>query len=243
MYPTSRGVFAIIIFAFISMGIVIITPQKEPREETSKKTLHDSFFVSGTDKDTPYYESTGFLKIPIEDVGGDSEYTNTFMSPLLYTIPYLNNIETGSESGVTEIVVALKRYGNKIGEIIRTYTDESRDEVAILKQFVTEPNNQASKDALLALADEYILLSEKLRAVEAPVQIADVHLRYADAHRQIGKHLAMLTTSAFTIENISSYTDSVASFADAYLLIAQTLRAYGVSFGTSEPGDLFTLPF
>lgn len=240
MYLSVKGGVAVLIFTFIIIGIAMVTPSQEKRSKTDEKVLGDSFFVSGTRGDTPQYQSI----TPLET---RSEERETLESTSLFDFLNIHKktavVTRGNVEASSEVVAALKRYGNEVGEIIRTYSDESRDEADVLQLFVTEPGNAKAKEELLSLANEYVALSEKLHTINPPPLITEAHERFAGAHKNVGNGMEALMSGAFSVENFSSYNERVASFTDAYVSVAQTLRSYGVFFETSEPGSLFTLPF
>lgn len=239
MYLPIKGFFAILISIIFIAGITTIIPSQERFGKTEKETIGDSLFVYGTRGERPRYESITSPYTQEEGVMlNDISLPELLKTPSKASGFIPEKIEVSSE-----VVSALKDYGNETGEIVRTHFDGSRDEVAILRLYVTEPNNVQAEKELVALSDEYAKVSGELYIVHPPAPIAEAHKNYADAHRNIGENLKMLMSSEFSIEKVSSYNDSVASFVDAYLSVAQTLRAYGVVFGTSEPGNLFTLPF
>ncbi|MFC1731428.1 hypothetical protein ACFL6I_14005 [candidate division KSB1 bacterium] len=228
----------VVILSVILMSLLFFLPTSTEDTTEEYKEISSSFFVSGSNEKPHTYQSIS---------SGDTDNTSD-STEKVSLLEFLKGDTTDSIETITNPVSnlelnELKKYGNKVGELNNKYLPETLDEVAILNKFVTEPDNSNASNEVLSLSKRYIDLSNELLSLETPSSISLFHKDFVVVHEIVGNALKTLSENALTEENLLTYNKSPSKYIDAYLNIAQYLRASGVRFDTSEPGHLFTLPF
>lgn len=235
-----RGSIIFVITIILSALLFFLpTPQKNNKETIKdSKGISSSLFVSGSNEKPVSYQSIDF---------SDTNNTND-LTEKVTLLEFLNISPSIQEDIVTnpipkKEVSELKKYGNTVGIIINKYGNSPKNELLIFERFFAEPNNNVTISDLNTLGQAYISIGDEIRIIDAPKAILQFNDAFALAHKKVGEGMKTLIGNDFTPENISSYSDSIAPFVNAYLNLAQYLRASGVRFEEDEPGSLFTLPF
>lgn len=138
-------------------------------------------------------------------------------------------------------VVALKNYGNSLGEVIISNSTQNQNEVYLLSLALAQ-NNQSRLASLTPIAEAYRkLLTESLRTV-VPAGALAAHLSLVNSLSTLSETIPALQ-SAFsdpvkTILYLNEYQNNVKNLAAAFGSLKKVFDKAGISFNTEEPGAL-----
>ncbi len=153
-------------------------------------------------------------------------------------------ISTSSPSRRSAAQQALYNYGNEAGGAIQTFEDMSRNSPQVLKNQFEDRRNPGKNAALLALAGGMRGVGRSLLSIEeVPSAVQAAHERLAQSYEEMGERLSKIPeaqTDEAMLQAMLSYNASVETFTKNFVALATLFSAYDVTFGSEDPGSVFT---
>lgn len=184
----------------------------------------------------------------MQEIANPSSQTSPFnQTPAAqnYTYAITMPISPGSSASArTDIQQALYLYGNTAGTYIKNYEQANPHDVATIQTYFDNRASAASATSLKQLAADLGAIGTNLKKVaDVPAPIATTHEALADSYIDMGTKLAALPeaqSNGDTVKAVLTYDSAVDTYVRAYNALALAFETYGVSFGTSDSGSVFT---
>lgn len=141
---------------------------------------------------------------------------------------------------------ALYQYGNEVGSLIEGYDAAHRDETQVLSDANNDRQNAAKQAAVEKIGQGLETVGEGMAEISdiPPAATADnaaLSANYID----IGKKLIVVGQSeplqdSTLVSAIETYDTAVNAFGTNYIALANLFSLSGVTFGSSDPGSVFS---
>ena len=139
---------------------------------------------------------------------------------------------------------SLKEYGNRVAEIVNSYSASNENEALILERAL-KAGDPKILEALVPIHTAYIgMLSDTLR-MEVPSNVVTQHLDLLNAYEAIKTDVEAMqvafTDPLYSLARIRGYQDDAGLLFTAFKSIGLSLRESAVTYDRSEPGSFYKL--
>ena len=153
---------------------------------------------------------------------------------------------TSPQSGRTAIQKSLFEYGNEIGALVQGYDAAHRDQVQVMKDAATDRTNTAKEAAAEKIGQDLETVGQEIARInDTPSSATVQNNALSQSYTDSGKKLVAMTQAlagrdADLVSAIKTYDASVEAFTKNYVALASVFSSYGVTFGPSDSGSVFT---
>src|SRR3989344_2595766 len=149
-----------------------------------------------------------------------------------------------TQTSRTPTQLALYNYGNEAASNIQSYEDLYRNAPQIMKNQFENRQNPEKTAALLGLANGLAGVGNALLAMEeVPSQVLSAHEKLGVSYQEMGERLSRIPAAKYDqdlIDTILAYNSTAETYTKNYIALATLFSAYGVTFGSDDPGSVFT---
>lgn len=155
-------------------------------------------------------------------------------------------ISTSSAPSVerTEAQSALFDYGNELGSSIEAFEALYPNQTEVFTDSLEDRGNADKTAAVERIARGMMELGASLGNLDpVPTTVAGVHKKLVSSYRAMGEKLLVVPRAAddnALLEAINAYNASVDDYIENYIAVATLFSSFGVTFGTDDPGSIFT---
>lgn len=139
---------------------------------------------------------------------------------------------------------ALRTYGNRIAEIIKTHSINNKNEVIILQEALAT-NDPKKLEDLKPIYDVYTKIIADTLRMEVPESLGTQHAELLNAYEAIRTDVEAMqiafTDPLYALARVKTYENDALQLYRAFETIAATLSQNNVTYTTEESGAFFYL--
>ncbi len=221
------------------------------------KTIETPVATSSTEEDGEYVPPTTFTgkfsEAFFEDYLNGKVRGEDFSDPSVFVGTAIQAIEQNTKSRqysrlefvlIPDSKEALRTYGNRIAEIIKTHSINNKNEVIILQEALAT-NDPKKLEDLKPIHNVYTNIIADTLAMEVPESLGVQHAGLLNAYEAIrtdveGMQIAF-TDPLYALARVKTYENDALQLYQAFQNIATTLSQNSVTYATEESGAFFYL--
>ncbi|MDO8561969.1 MAG: hypothetical protein Q7S05_04045 [bacterium] len=204
---------------------------------------------AGTDSVVPAPSATPVQPAPAQQ-GTDGTKINSLFADAFSLIPRgLISTTLSKPKDRTPEEEVLYEYGNAIGGEIQAFESTHKNAAEILKGFFPESGgyafgNPGAVNATISLAGDYSRLGATIENMSSiPQEVQPFHAALAKSYSDVGSGLVLIaeaTGESDMMKAIIAYDGSADMFIKNFVALAEFFSARGVTFSSSDPGNVFS---
>jgi|GEM_PF-3561018 len=167
-------------------------------------------------------------------------------SPWDYIPSGLISTATPPKKTQTALQQALFQYGNDVGVFVQQYDTAHQNQVQIFKDAMASRNDSTKQSSLIRLGEDLKATGDEIAQLgKVPEVATSNNTALSKSYIDSGTKLILVAQAlpgydGDLVKAIENYDGTVNGFVKNYVALAGVFSNYGVTFGPSDPGNVFS---